>query len=81
MNKPITVKQLAEYCNREIAKGRGDYSIMLSSDDEGNSYHYLWYAFMTAKDYLKDFEDEGMSWGIDGLDKSIAPVEKTIILG
>lgn len=46
-NKPLTVNQLLKLCQEEVKKGRGDHTIMLSDDDEGNGYHYLWYSFTT----------------------------------
>ena len=75
MNKPVTVKELAKLCQDEIKKGHGDYSIMLSDDDEGNGYHYLWYSFITASELDDAFELE------NSLDERIAPKDKTIILG
>ena len=75
MNKPLTVKELAKLCQDEIKKGHGDYSIMLSDDDEGNGYHYCWYSFSMAEE-LMSAEDEEFY-----LDEDIAPKNKTIILG
>lgn len=75
MNKPLTVKELAKLCQDEIKKGHGDYSIMLSDDDEGNGYHYCWYSFSMAEE-LMSAEDEEFC-----LDEDIAPKSKTIILG
>ena len=75
MNKPLTVKELAKLCQEEIKKGHGDYSIMLSDNDEGNGYHYLWYSFITANELDGAFELE------NSLDEDIAPKNKTIILG
>ena len=75
MNKPLTVKELLKLCQDEIKKGHGDYSIMLSDDDEGNGYHYLWYSFITASELDGAFELE------NSLDERIAPKDKTIILG
>ena len=75
MNKPLTVKELAKLCQDEIKKGHGDYSIMLSDDDEGNGYHYLWFNFITASELDGAFELE------NSLDERIAPKDKTIILG
>jgi len=79
MNKPLTIKDLYNVCKKEIEKGHSDYTIMLSNDDEGNGYHYCWYSFTTPKELFDGLEDYGMD--IDGLDKDIAPMEKTIILG
>lgn len=80
MSKPITVNQLKKLCNEEIAKGHGDYAIMISNDDEGNGFHYLWYSFAT----LQEMEDEDYL-DFDNLfchaDKNVAPLDKTIILG
>lgn len=75
MNKPVTVKDLLKLCQDEIKKGHGDYSIMLSDDDEGNGYHYLWYSFITASELDGAFELE------NSLDERIAPKDTTIILG
>lgn len=79
MSKPLTVRQLLKHCQDEIKKGRGDYTIMLSDDDEGNGYHYCWYSFTTPEELNNGFEHYDM--GIDGLNESIAPKDKTIILG
>lgn len=77
-NKPLTIKELAKLCADEIKKGNGDCSIMISSDDEGNDYHYLWYAFTPAKEILTDDEIGLLDYSVD---ESIAPISKTIILG
>lgn len=76
MNKPLTIKDLKALCEQEIQKGHGDYSIMLSNDDEGNDFHYCWYAFTTVNELAEDGLDV-----IYSLDERIAPKDKTIILG
>lgn len=50
--KGLTVRQLMAACRNEIAKGNGDRHILISSDDEGNSFHELWYLFshLSGKD-------------------------------
>ena len=53
----ITVKQLLKACKEEIAKGNGDKHILISGDDEGNSFHELFYLFS----YLKG---EDISYGL-----------------
>lgn len=73
MNKPLTIKQLYKLCKEEIDKGHGDYTIILSDDDEGNGYHYCWYSFTELS---ADFED-----AMYCLSEDIAPIDKTIILG
>ena len=82
--KPLRVKDLYKLCKEEISKGNGDMVVMLSDDDEGNGYHYCWYAFTTTTQMLKPFEYNGKMIkpdDINGLDKRVAPVENTIILG
>ena len=71
MNNPLTVKELLIECKKEIAKGNGNKVIMISSDDEGNTYHYLWYSFTEIEDdyYDRDIETD------------IATRDNTIILG
>ncbi len=39
----ITVKELHKNLSRLIADGHGDKEIWITSDDEGNSYHALYY--------------------------------------
>lgn len=60
--------------NKRLKTGHGDYTIMLSNDDEGNGYHYCWYAFAPAEEVM-------MAEETDDVDEEIAPLEKTIILG
>ena len=50
---------------------------MISRDDEGNGYHYLWYTFAN----VKELEEEYEFFEIDNLNESIASKEETIILG
>lgn len=47
--KPMTVRQLHDLCKDEIIQGNGDKVIMISDDEEGNGYHYLWYEFCSVK--------------------------------
>lgn len=70
MNKPLTVRDLKRFCEQEIEQGNGNKVIMISDDDEGNGYHYLWYQFMMVDEYTEDYVDE-----------RIAPKNETIILG
>ena len=39
--KGITVKELYDNLRQEILAGNGNKTILISSDDEGNSYHTL----------------------------------------
>ena len=45
----ITVNQLFKACKDEVAKGNGDKYILISGDDEGNSFHELFYLFSHLK--------------------------------
>lgn len=77
MSKPLTIKQLHEECEKQIKAGRGDYTIMLSADDEGNGYHYCWYTFITVEELM---ENDPMICDFI-VDEDISTVEQTIILG
>lgn len=70
--KAITVKQLKQECERQIKLGNGDKAIMISDDDEGNGFHYLWYTFSSLTDAFVR-EDE--------INEEVAKYEDTIILG
>ena len=68
--KPITVSQLWSLCYDEMVKGNGNKVIMLSDDDEGNGYHYLWYAFNEIDELSAGYVEE-----------DVASKENTITLG
>lgn len=69
--KVLTINDLLKECLKEIKKGNGDKAIMISSDDEGNSYHYLWFTFTEIEDEYFDID----------INEDIAKKEDTIILG
>ena len=81
--KPITVKDLSNYCKEQIEKGNGNKVIMISSDDEGNSYHYLWYAFTTIKEMEEPIKIGSKEYTstFDFTNDKVAKKEDTIILG
>ena len=86
--KPITINQLKKMCEQQIKKGNGNKFIMISSDDEGNSYHYLWYDFQEASKIIEEMNEfnlknnfKNITFYIDGFDDKIAKIEDTIILG
>ena len=72
MNKPITVNQLKKMCEEQINEGNGSKVIMISDDEEGNGFHYLWYAFCPVDETIID---DYM------INNEIANKENTIILG
>lgn len=81
--KALTVKDLERLCKQQILNGNGDKVIMISSDDEGNSYHYLWYAFETIEEYEQEEDYNGYKFKMNftyNVDK-ISKKEDTIILG
>lgn len=48
------IKDIYEWCKKEIEKGNGDLKVQISSDEEGNSYHGLYYGLGALKDIDKD---------------------------
>lgn len=79
--KPLTINDLYCECKKQIKKGNGDNVIMISSDDEGNNFHYLWYSFTTTKEYVKQTTIDGEYYGSLDIDNNIANENNTIILG
>ena len=71
MNKPYTVIELKKLCEEEIKKGNGNKYILISDDEEGNGFHYLWYSFTEIDDEYYDID----------INENIAKKEETIILG
>lgn len=55
--KGITVKELYDDLRQEILAGNGDKTILISSDDEGNSYHILWYTIQSDIDEIKKIKE------------------------
>lgn len=72
MGKIWTVKELKKACEDEINKGNGNKVIMISKDDEGNGWHYLFYGLV---DYDADYD-----WNED-IDERIAKKQDTMLLG
>lgn len=83
MNKPLTIKQLYNECKAQMLRGNGDKVIMISRDDEGNGYHYLWYSFTPISEFEKPFEMGGKKYQFDFeyADERVAKKEDTIVLG
>jgi hypothetical protein len=83
MNKPITIYELEKFCAEEILRGNGKKAIMISSDDEGNNYHYLWYGFTTIKQMEEPIKlgNKVYECPFEFADERIAKKEDTIILG
>ena len=81
--KPITIKELYQECKKQIDKGNGNKVIMLSNDDEGNGYHYMWYLFTTIEEMEQQEEIGGKIYSFEFTEcnEDIAKKEDTIILG
>lgn len=47
----ITIEQLYAECVKQMESGNGKRHIMISGDDEGNSYHELFYGFSPDMDF------------------------------
>lgn len=70
----ITIKELYDDLHQEILAGNGDKTILISSDDEGNSYHTLWYTVQSDIDEIKEIKKS--TWFHDDNDP-----EKVVLLG
>ena len=81
--KALTIKDLYKECEKEIKKGNANKTIMISQDDEGNGYHYLWYAFtpMEVMEEPIEFNGKIVECPFEYADEDIAKKEDTIILG
>lgn len=81
--KALTIRDLYKECIKELQKGNGDKTIMISSDDEGNSYHYLWYAFtpMSVMEEPITIGDKVYEEPFIFANENVAKKEDTIILG
>lgn len=49
----ITVNELLALCEEQKAQGNGDKKIYISSDDEGNDFHALFYSFTSDPKKIK----------------------------
>lgn len=45
----ITVNDLLSACKKQVSAGNGEKKILISSDDEGNYYHEMFFLFTPAK--------------------------------
>jgi hypothetical protein len=81
--KPLTINELYKDCQKQIKKGNGDKVIMISSDDEGNSYHYLWYSFTDMKTMEEPVKLGSKVYECPFIfaDENVASKNDTIILG
>ena len=54
MQQGITIEQLYKECAKQINAGNAKRHIIISGDDEGNSFHELFYGFSPCKDAIGD---------------------------
>ena len=56
----LTVEVLKGLCEEQIKKGNGDKKILISSDDEGNNWHGLFYGFCADKEEIGQVGEYGL---------------------
>lgn len=53
----ITINELAKALQKQIQAGNGDKKILLSSDDEGNEYHEMFFMITSVESLgLKEYQ-------------------------
>lgn len=53
----ITINELAKALQKQIQAGNGDKKILLSSDDEGNEYHEMFFMITSVESVgLKEYQ-------------------------
>lgn len=50
----MTIKELLQLCEKQIEKWNWDKHIYISSDDEWNEYHELFFGFETSKGDIEE---------------------------
>lgn len=55
--KQLTIKDLKRFVDNQVEKGNGDKFIVISGDNEGNSYHGLFYGFTDDIGEIKMLSD------------------------
>lgn len=54
MEEAITIEQLYKITGALVKKGHGKKKILLSSDDEGNSYHEMFFAISEVENCVSE---------------------------
>ena len=57
MDNAVTVKELLEECKKLVKMGYGDKTVLISSDDEGNEFHTLFYGFTYTPSEVKQIAE------------------------
>ena len=51
----MTVFDLYNECIRQVSRGNGDKKVVISDDNEGNSFHGLFFGFTKWSEDFKDY--------------------------
>lgn len=62
--KGITVEMLCNECLKLMTSGNGKRHIMISGDDEGNSFHELFYGFSLDLDFSSPGMEGTLPYGV-----------------
>ncbi len=65
-NDKITVSKLLDFCLKELARWNGDKVVFISSDDEWNDWHELFYWFTSDKREMMDCIDK---WRLEDMQR------------
>lgn len=74
--KPLTVSELHSMLSEIVANGGGNKTLYVSTDEEGNDYHPMWFAPMTNPKDIREF----MQYTCSGLSPDV-DVENAVLLG
>lgn len=81
----MTVRELKNFCNRQIRLGNADKKIVMPVDDEGNGYRTLDFEFNDIKYLLYDEQGNKYDDWITGYVRDAIPrgdnIEDYILLG
>ena len=58
--KGITVSQLLDWTKLLVASGYGDKVVLITTDDEGNGYHTLYYQFTVEEENIRECAEAGL---------------------
>ena len=59
MEKTIIVNELLKECMRQVAKGNGEKRVFISTDDEGNGFHNLFYGLTDSQEDIDAYYKMG----------------------
>lgn len=62
MSEYITVKHLKDLCEKQIEKGNGDKQILISADEEGNTFNPLMFSFVDDAKEMRDLLSQSYTY-------------------